>query len=245
MKKTIFLLVMTVITVASIMWGTAVHMGGHWNFLDTSDETKNLENKAVLETFDTIQADVDVMNLEIKTGDDFSFQYDATDDLVPQYQITDGKLTIEQHKKRNKFHGTHNCTVVVTVPEGTVLKTVDITSSVGDITIRQVDVDMCNGKTNVGDVDIDDAEVTQIIWTSDTGDVELNDCTFTTVDISSDVGDVEIGSRNSLTDYSYDMKTDVGEIIVNGEEYGKKCKSAGKAGSITVRTDVGDITVQD
>lgn len=246
MKKSIYLLAITVVTVICVIWGTTTHMGGHFGFfrLD-NEEAADYANDYKLDAFDSIFVDADVMELDIKQGAEFALQYDCTEDLIPEYSVENKKLTIKQKQKKNYLVGTHRCSVIVTVPSGTSLKSLDISSDVGDVTIDGIIVDICNGETNVGDFTIQNADMSELYWESDTGNIEVENCSFTKLDLTADVGDVEIESNKKLDDYGFDLKTDVGEVKVNGEEYGRKCIMHGDAGSITVKSDVGDVKVED
>lgn len=246
MKKSIYLLAITVVTVICVVWGTAMHTGGHYyEIFHFGVEAEEYTNSYELEAFDTISADVDVMELEIKEGTEFGLQYDCTEDLIPEYSVVDGKLTIKQRQKKNFLFGTHRCSVAVIIPSGTSLKSIDIKSDVGDVTLNRITVDICNGETSVGDFTVENGDIREMVWSSDTGDIKVLDSTFTNLDLTSNVGDVKIESRQKLTDYNFDLETDVGEVKLNGEKYGRKCKVHGESGSITVRADVGDVKVED
>ena len=68
MKKSIYLLAITVVTVICVVWGTAMHTGGHYGFIQFGVEAEEYTNSYELEAFDTILVDADVMELEIKQG---------------------------------------------------------------------------------------------------------------------------------------------------------------------------------
>lgn len=246
MKKSIYLLAITVVTVICVVWGTAMHTGGHYyEIFQFGVEAEEYTNSYELEAFDTIVVDVDVMELEIKQGTEFGLQYNCTEDLIPEYSVVDGKLTINQRQKKNYLFGTHRCFVAVIIPSGTSLKSIDINSDVGDVTLNRITADICNGEISVGDFTVENGDIREMVWSSDTGDIKVLDSTFTNLYLTSNVGDVKIESRQKLTDYNFDLKTDVGEVKLNGEEYGRKCIVHGESGSITVRADVGDVKVED
>ncbi len=246
MKRTIYLFAITVVTIICIVWGTSMHVGGRFGFFHFGEESDHYTDSIELEAFDAIEVvNADVMDLEIKQGTEYRLQYRCTtEDLEPEYQVAGGKLTIQQKKRKAFLSGINNCSVSVTIPSDSPLKTIDVNSDVGDVTLTGVTADICNGETNVGDFTAEDAEFEEMILNSDTGDVKVIDCFFSRLDVTSDVGDVKIESSRELADYYFDLETDVGEVEINGEDYGHKYKAEGGNGTLTVKSDVGDVKVK-
>ena len=95
MKKSIYLLIITIFTIVCVIVGTNIHMGGHLGISRMDDDVEEYENSATLEAFDSIAVDADVMELQIVRGEEFGIQYDCTEDMIPQYKVEKEKLVIQ------------------------------------------------------------------------------------------------------------------------------------------------------
>ena len=109
MKKNVYLIILTLVTVICIVGGTCYHLVG-WgvsflshlpfaSFYSDSDDTESsgttLSTGTVsLPSFNTVKIDSKVMNLSIEKGDDYSIQCDSTEKLNPKYEIKD--ITFEK-----------------------------------------------------------------------------------------------------------------------------------------------------
>ena len=244
MKKSIYLLIITIFTIVCVIVGTNIHMGGHLGISRMDDDVEEYENSATLEAFDSIAVDADVMELQIVRGEEFGIQYDCTEDMIPQDKVEKEKLVIQQKKKKNELFGTHRCSVVVTIPSEISLKNIDVETDVGDVELNQITVDRLDGQSDVGDVKLENVTAKELYWENDTGNIELAACSFDELDISTDVGDIEIESDQDLEDYEFHLETNVGEVKLQGEDYGRKCITKGSAGSVTAKSDVGDVIVK-
>ena len=246
MKKTIYLAVITLITIACVLIGVNEWYGGngiHFSF--GKDERKySIEESATLEAFHSIAVDAAVMDLTIVEGTDYSLDYKGTEKLEITYRIEKEELVVIQRKNGNLI-GINNATLILTVPKDAQLEKMNIKVDVGDIDVEGVDVKLLGAESDVGDVTIENAALENVILSSDTGDIDVDNCSFVMLDMSSDVGDMEVDSSIDISGYAFDLKTDVGKVEVGDGEYGKKYYQAGKNGSITARGDVGDISIND
>lgn len=245
MKKTIYLGVITLITIGCVLYGVNNWYGGNigfsWSF-GIGNSKYNIEESATLEAFDSITIDAAVMDLVVKEGSAYTLDYRGTKNLVMSYKVDDGKLVITQKKKGNMI-GNNSAVMTLTVPADTQFERADIRIGVGDIDMNKQRVNTLDADIDVGDIEVESTVFDEVIIDSDTGDVDLSDCSFTRLDIVTDVGDVEVDSSIDISEYTYDLKTDVGEVEVGAEEYGRKYKQDGKNGGIVIHGDVGDITV--
>lgn len=245
MKRTIYLLAITVITIAAVIVGTGIHAGGFGLFRINGNSIGSIEDTIVLDDFDSIEFDTDVADISIKEGTDYKIHYRCTKNMIPEWQVADKKLKVINKKKEILFGVNNNCRIEITVPRGSELTLVNIQNDVGDVEIDGILTKECNVESNVGDIDLNNVTMENSVMNSDTGDIEIKKSTFTDLDLSSDVGSITVESSQRLTDYAFDLSTDVGEIEFNNEEYGKKYRRDGDAGKITIQGDVGDIEIKD
>lgn len=245
MKRTIYLLAITVITIAAVIVGTGIHAGGFGLFRINGNSIGGIEDVVVLDNFDRIEFDTDVADISIKEGTDYKIHYRCTKNMIPEWQVADKKLKVINKKKEILFGVNNNCRIEITVPRGSELTLVNIQNDVGDVEIDGILTKECNVESNVGDIDLNNVTMENSVMNSDTGDIEIKKSTFTDLDLSSDVGSITVESSQRLTDYAFDLSTDVGEIEFNNEEYGKKYRRDGENGKITIQGDVGDIEIKD
>lgn len=126
-----------------------------------------------------------------------------------------------------------------------------ITSDVGETIVNQIAVQQASVKSNVGDIEISEATGAFDIET-DTGEVELHMIEVTQdISIESDVGDIEVTFSQQPENLIVDLKSDVGNVHVEGlqgvkQDSGKAFYAEiGKGGpTLKVKTDVGEITVE-
>lgn len=138
-----------------------------------------------------------------------------------------------------------------------------VESSTGNITLSAVTADVVTLKTNTGKIMIDDLDAASLDVDSDTGRIIVETTTIqgeitiesstgsiaieSTVadgfDISSSTGDVTI-TVTSLSDYRYDLKTDVGVVKVGGINQGTTHVTATGLIFMKVRVSTGSITIE-
>lgn len=240
MKKTVYLAVITLITIGCVLFGFA---NGEVSFpFGIGNSNYSIEESATLEAFDRITVDAAVMDLIVKEGSTYELDYRGTKNLVMSYQVDNGALVVSQ-KKNGSMIGNNSAVLTLTVPADTQLESVDIGIDVGDIDLKGMNVNAMDADLDVGDMTIEKTVFDEIVIDSDTGDIKLNNCSFVNLDISCDVGDVKVDSGMDISEYTYDLKTDVGEVEVNAAEYGRKYYKEGEKGKIVIHGDVGDISV--
>lgn len=246
MKRTIYLAVITVITIGCVLYGVNGWYGGNGIDFSFGDHEKkySIKESTTLEAFHSIVADAAIMDLSIVEGTEYSLDYKGTEKLELTYRMENGELLVTQRKKGN-LTGINNATLILTVPMDTQLEKVNIKVDVGDIDITGADVNTLEVDSDVGDITVENVSLDNVILSSDTGDIDVDHCSFVMLDISSDVGDIEVNSSNDISSYSFDLKTDIGEVEVGTGEYGKKYYQEGKNGSIKAHGDVGDISINE
>ena len=171
MKRTIFLIILGVITVFCIIYGTAKHVGGTFrvsgfpfirigNNLEDEDygEDKRESMEVNLEKFSSIKVNATIMELKIEEGELFKLESSYTRDLLkPECSVNNGVLEVSQPKQKNGVNGgNNNCRVIITIPNGTKLSDIDINSNVGDIKLRKLIAETIDIDLNVGEVSVRD-----------------------------------------------------------------------------------------
>ena len=143
MKKNVYLIILTLVTVICIIGGTCYHLVG-WgvsflshlpfaSFYSDSDDTESSgttlsTDTVLLPSFNTVKIDSKVMNLSIEKGDNYSIQCDADKKLNPKYEIKDNTLIVSQKQKIkvHNFMKNQKCSVHITIPEDTTLELINV-----------------------------------------------------------------------------------------------------------------------
>ena len=255
MKKNIYLSIITLITIICIVAGTCFHLLGFGVKMFSNFTSKNSYGKySDTRTFDSsdidsLSLDMDVMDVTVKTGNDFSVSYTCDNkNLVPTIEVSGRTLNIVQHGDPNWFHlfSSHSShsEITVTVPKTCSLKMLTADSSVGDVYLENIQADECSFDLSVGDIDISNSRLGNIDISSSTGDVDLTDSVFENITVDTSVGDVDIDSANDLSSYSFDLDTSVGDISINDSNYGDHYDTDGINGkSISVDASTGDVDI--
>ena len=242
MKKTALLIVLGVITVFCICYGTYKHLGGyssmfkdgiHISFDDDYDNDEKQDGKysidEKLEKFSSIKIDAAVMGITIEQGNDFRIESTFNKEHVrPKFSVNENQLNITQTSKRQHGLnvGSQNCRVVVTIPSGTNLSSIDIDSNVGDVRLRELVAE---------DIDID----------LNVGEIDVRNIDFENITCNNNVGEISVNPISSIEEYDISVSTDVGEVRIDGHNYKKSYNSRGNGKKkIKLNTNVGEINVK-
>lgn len=258
MKKTLYLTILTIVTVICIIAGSCYHIIG-WgsNFIHSlpfisfnsdnyndSDHGSSQKNEEVGE-FQKLTIDTNVMDVTITTGTNYSVSYDCTNNLIPTYEVRDGELTVTQKGNHSWSWGNNHCDLKITVPADVKLDQCKITSNVGDIDVSGLHANTFTTNASVGDVTISDSELTNGDISSSTGDVDMKGITFDTLTITSSVGDVDFKTNSNLSDYEMHLGTSVGDVEVNNQNQGKNFSQNGDSkNELSINASTGDVNVE-
>ena len=232
MKKNVYLIILTLVTVICIIGGTCYHLVG-WgvsflshlpfaSFYSDSDDTESSgttlsTGTVLLPSFNTVKIDSKVMNLSIEKGDDYSIQCDTTEKLNPKYEIKDNTLIVSQKQKIkvHNFMKNPKCSVHITIPEDTTLELINVDGSVGDINLSNLDVTTLKIDSSVGDIELDDCKTDSIDIDVSTAVVELNGCEANEINVDTSVGDTVI--KDNIFETLY-VDGSVGDVKVSSSK---------------------------
>jgi hypothetical protein len=185
----------------------------------------------VLDTFDKIYVDTNVIDISIVSGDSYSYSLSTSKNLNTTVEVNDGTLRVSQTGYNSFFNFgfgfNASCKVTIVVPDGVEISVIDITSDVGDINISGIGATRATIDTNVGDVD-------------------LSSMTFKQMNISADVGDIKLSGIAGISDCNVDISTDLGSISFMGTSRGTSFSRTGNTDtSLTITTDVGSVKISN
>ena len=251
MKKTVLLIILGVVTVFCVIFGTIRNVGKGFNLFNNpvihlgdddpevnfkwewhSDNDGNKENNysisQSLDKFSAIRIDGSIMEIRVEEGDRFYFDSTFTRDwLRPKISVENETLVVKQGRQKSGFKGgNNNCRVVITVPSGTKFSDIVIDSNVGDIRLRGLTAEKIDIQTNVGEVSV-------------------RDVSFDRLEVDSNVGEISIDPVYNLNEYSISASTDVGEVRVDGKKYKRNYNSTGSTDKrIKLSANVGEVNIK-
>ena len=235
MKKTILFVVLGIITVCCIIYGTSKHLGfgnpvtAHFDDGEKYERSGKREINEVLESFSEIKMRANIMSLTIEEGPEFRIDGSfSKESLRPQVSVKNGHLQISQHSPQRGFvSGSQHCKVVITIPSGTHLSNIDINASVGDIRLRDLSANNIDIDLNVGEIDVRKVQ-------------------FNSIECDNNVGEISIEPAADLSEYTMSLSTDVGEVRVDGKSYRRSYNSraADTSKKIKADTNVGEINIR-
>lgn len=251
MKKTVYLTILSVITVICVIIGCGIHIMGWWNGAFLSMGARVSHTDSDIPAFTGISVDIEVGDLTVRPSDGYRISYDCSKRLIPEYSVKDGVLIITSKAHKNWFwnfwqFGKLKSTINITVPEDVYMELFSVKADVGDVNIEGMKAEGLTIEMNVGDLDVKGCTFKSININADVGDVDVRDAVFDKMEIYSDVGDVDVTGVGDLEDYEVRISTDIGDISVNGEKKkGEYVKEGNTDKKIIIETDVGDSNLRE
>lgn len=212
-----------------------------------------------------LNIDVKVADVEIQTASDVSKDSEQGtvlvqmeyDENMQKLDVTekDGILQISETGNARKLQGiSDSAKIVVQVAEGATIGSVQISTGVGDISMSTEDTFSCGSffaETGTGDVTFRNLICTgDAQMQSGVGDVSTEGTFQGNVTMKSGTGDLKLDLTGDQDEFSYDLTSGVGDIVINHAEVGGesvsgsyKVKNQGAAQKIAMNTGVGDINV--
>ena len=232
MKKNIYLIIITIITVVCIIAGSLYHIGGFAlglfdNLFPRSDKSPGnvCTEELSVDEFSNLVFDTTISNINVKTGDSYMVSYKCNKRLVPKIKSSGDTLTISQSKGSNYKRNTTS-EITVTIPEGAALNKLSFDTGVGDLYVTDCSFATC-------DVD------------GGTGNLSFENCAFDEMDIDGGTGNITVTSSQSLDGYMMDLDSGTGDITINGNDYDDEYEVNEHAKKhLVIDSGLGDIVVK-
>ncbi len=191
-----FMGILILLTVVCILAGSARYLYGFFS------PDKAVKEKGKLDAFEKIELDLDLGNVQILRGEDFSWSGKFPSKLMPKLEVSGDRLVVWQ-KKATRVVGVtgseQESALTIVIPEGTTIRSLDVNMDLGEFSSEDI---------AYGEADLD----------LDLGSVILKGCSFDELDADVDVGSIEIDSCDME---KAELKTDLGSITVDGQDQGK------------------------
>lgn len=256
MKKNIYLIIIAVITIGCIVFGTYYHTknisfgsirklingegisfsfnddGFSWDGADDEDG-RDGESKVIKGTinqtpdeFSSIDIDANVMAVSIVTGSKFEVESTFNRDYLKPTIEVKNGVLKINQHMPKRTRGNNNSKTIIRVPRFTTLDKVDVSLNVGEVNIEGIEGSVCDINNNVGEIDLDDVN-------------------FDKIDINTNVGEININLLGAISEYDIDVSTDVGAVNVDGKNYKRRYSSKGTTKkSIDAKSNVGEVNIR-
>ena len=229
MKKTTYLVIISIITIICVIAGSIIHFGEMslgwgfpWGFpWGASGDDKTLEKTVTLDEFSDMEIDLRAMDLTIERGDSYELSYQCNKEIyVPTSGIVDRVLVVKQRHDRIGFNiGKAKCKMVLTVPEQAVINNIQISNDTGDVKLNNIEGDMLTLDIDTGDLKIEGSTFNKTDIDNDVGDIKLTACSLGDCNIENNTGDIKLSDCSfGRPDGDVHIKNDTGDVVVEGCE---------------------------
>ena len=209
------------------------------NKADSKTETGAV-NSAIGE-FNSIEADIDAINLEIKPGEQYSIE--NRQNIAIDYSNQNKVLKLTQ---QGRISGDDDyATVTVTVPKDKILESINITNDTGDAELYQISGKKLIYAGTNGDLEVVASNIESVDVKEEMGDIEFDNMQFQQMVIENKSGDAEVKAAADLSNYSILLQSKSGEVEVNDTKHGNEYKNNVQSDKkLEITTSTGDIDVE-
>lgn len=250
MKRSIYLIALSIVTCICIVAGLMIHYADGWsvNAFSFTSSTKKVNVVKTFDSFQNISVNLDTIDLRIKQGEKFKVSYNGAENRKPKIYMENNTLYVKDNRKwvfNIIGFGFHNQdTVQITVPKNTELGKVTLQSDVSDFSLSDLSIQRLIANVDTGDMDMKNASIKDAKLESDTGDQILDQVTLQNAILQTDTGSIKMNCIGEKSDYAMNFSTDVGDITVNGKEYDHNYNNDSDGNyMIQAQTDTGDVDV--
>ena len=182
-----------------------------------------------------VKTNIADVNFEISENGECEVTVYEQENMRHTVEVKDGVLTINVVDNRKWYEhigiAMGSPKITIYLPEKDYVSVMQVKTSTGDISIKDMSVELIECKTSTGDINISNVTCVDSIKTKvSTGDIKITD---TTCDkFSSDGSTGDISMKNLIAADIISIERDTGDVKFNGCD----------GGEIFVETDTGDIT---
>lgn len=202
--KIIIIVFLCVATGASIGYGICHHVFGMFGgkgSLSGPLSQPTTDTIQVSHEYQGIKVDLDMAQLTIVKGDTPGINYNLPAELVPDVNVEDGILHIENKKNQSfnlkSFIDNYNLEIVV--PKDAQLETIEVNVDLGDIRINEIDCRKLTVNADCGNIIVKDINTDIIAVNADLGNVQAEKVSFGETNISVDAGNIQVNGCKAQT----------------------------------------------
>lgn len=213
-----------------------------------------------------LEAKAGVHMLEIREGSGQEIRLSGKNCDRVQCYVKDGELCIQDVGKNKKYTRVNDRKLVLTVPEGICWEEAEIEAAVGGVEMKSLEAEEAELDAGMGSIEIRSLIVKKLDAEADMGSVEVSDAQVGELDVEANMGSIDFSGRvdgdidakvnmgsivltleQDITDFDYEISSDMGSVTLDGEEYsGLKAKWREDNGSgrrLTADSSMGSIDI--
>lgn len=192
-----------------------------------SPDNKNIltgemyDNLYIGQAPDTVIIDNSIGQLTIQSGEVFQVQ---GNNILKNFscEFKNGTLTVDNtYNKKIYLSGTSKCSLTITIPEGTELKRLKISTGAGNCVITDISADKFEFETGAGNATITDSTVDALILQAGAGNIEFESSSLNNMTLNCGVGNLDI--KNSSVSGKSKIKCGVGNFTLTDCELTGEC----------------------
>ena len=225
MKRNIYLIVITILTVVLIIAGLTWRFAPvSWiSFPWTDSKEASASRAKVTRIWEEgelgecreLVVSVDISDITLVAGDHGSVSFEGREKLLPEVKSDNGRWTVTQKGKEVEFIGKHNLQdskLVVTIPEGQIPEMVDFDADAGDLNVKGMTLQNLSIHGDAGDIDLEDLQIQTLDLEVNAGDIDIVNTAFTEGTLDVDAGDLLV-KNSSFSSLTGDF--DMGDVEIN------------------------------
>ncbi|MCF0130392.1 MAG: DUF4097 family beta strand repeat protein [Pseudobutyrivibrio sp.] len=245
------LAVFSIITIGCIVFGTFRMFGigrgkvPFWGpLLGASDKSGTVGATKIAEDIDDIDVILSYGDITIEKGNNNAVSVECNvEEFTPIVECKNGKLVIVSPDNNVVNTEFLNISVNVTVKDD--IDNMEVDLALGDAAIKNVEVtEKMDISLSLGDLTIDNGSTKSLEVDSSLGNVDISKCKFDDADIQASLGDTKVEVCDEIDNYSMDLTCSLGDVNVDHDKYSDYYKSNNGNKRLVINCDLGDISVE-
>lgn len=245
MKKNLYLVIISLITIMVIIFSTCFHVGNvvsklfpfgaFWNDDETTLSGDEIDVTESLDAFENIKVDTSACDVRVSYGDGFSWNYQGDSSLKPEIRL-DGNTLIVSEECGVHFHWGDwdvDCKTTITIPEGTVLNGIEVDSSAGNFLMKDISVDKIKADLSAGNVQLKNITADAADFDLSAGNFNIDDSNVKVIKCDCSAGNAEF---KDITFEKLDADMSAGNLQIT---------SAVNLDDAQIEADSTDLHIQD
>ena len=228
MKRTIYLVTISIITVLVIILSTGIRSGKMlenvlsdgfgWIGNEKHNSKDNIKEAQTLEAFENVEIDTTASDIQIVYGNTFTYTYKGEKKLLPTFSVEDNTLKIMENSSSSMDFGfdfdSIKCRTTITIPDGTKLENIKAKSSAGNIDIIDINAEKLVVNMSAGNVNLDNVNIKEADLKLSAGNCESTDSYFTSLCCDCSAGNATFTGVNFK---EFEANMSAGNIEVESE----------------------------
>ncbi len=246
------MILLVIVTVASIIFGSLYHIGGYFRGFFRGGNTMvdavfwelDAQGAAAIRR---VEIDAHFGDIQVHRGETMQATFQGRERNRYTARVEGDTRYLTQNSGGSNFHvGIGNlkseyATLTLMLAEDMAPVFLSARTEMGEVKLRNAEVDGCELHTEMGDVVAENCELGKADLSTEMGDVKVEGATFKELNGDTELGSVRINIKQDLSDFEIMLQTDLGSVEVNGESCGRAYSQKGSGGKLTAETSMGDV----